>query len=186
MVAKGHHFGNLALVGVVDADLGLGGGDLRAGERTYQLLQQLAGRAGRERVPGRVMLQSFAPDHPVMRALVAGDRDAFMALELAQREAGRLPPFYRLAAIIVEGTHEEQVAMFARALARAAPHNGQVQVLGPAPAPLYRLRGKFRQRMLVRAPREVNVQAWLTDWLATQKVPSALRVKVDIDPYSFL
>lgn len=186
MMAKGHHFAGLALVGVVDADLGLAGGDLRAAERTYQLLHQISGRAGREHIAGKVLIQSFAPDHPVMKALVAGDRATFMALELTEREAGQMPPFSRLAAVIVEAVHEDQAASLAKALARAAPKAVGVQVLGPAPAPLYMLRGKYRQRLLVRARRELNLQHYVSEWLSSVSVPRSVRVKVDIDPYSFL
>lgn len=185
ILAKGHHFAGLALVGVVDADLGLGGGDLRAGERTYQLLHQLSGRAGREKIEGKVMLQSFAPTHPVMQALINGERDAFMALELSERERAGMPPFSRLAALIVDGMREEQVAAHARMLAKSAPRHAMVEVLGPAPAPLYLLRGRYRQRLLVKADRKLNLQAYITDWLGAAKPPGNLRVKVDIDPYSF-
>ena len=186
MIAKGHHFDKLALVGVVDADLGLSGGDLRAGERTYQLLHQLSGRAGREEVAGQVLLQSFDPDQPVLQALLRGDRDAFMALDLEERRCAQMPPFIRLASLIVEGAQEEATSRLARELARAAPAMEEVCVLGPAPAPLFRLRGKYRFRLLVKAERQVNLQQVIHDWLAPFKLPSSLRVKIDIDPYSFL
>ncbi len=185
MIAKGYHFGNLALVGVVDADLGLEGGDLRAGERTYQLLHQLSGRAGREQVAGRVLMQSYAPTHPIFTALVKGDRDAFLQLELDARKRGRLPPFSRLVALIIEGEREEQVSQYARQLARSAPP-ADLDILGPAPAPLYRLRGRFRQRLLMRAPRETGVQGYVHAWLAACKPPSSVRVKIDIDPQGFM
>ena len=133
LVAKGHHFPMLTLVGVVDADLGLNGGDLRAAERTYQLLHQVAGRAGREDRPGRVLLQTHHPDHPVMATLIEGARDAFMAAEAEQRQAGNWPPFGRLAAIIVSGPDESHVEGVARALARNAPQAHDFKVLGPAP-----------------------------------------------------
>ncbi len=186
LVAKGHHFPKLTLVGVVDADLGLNGGDLRASERTYQLLHQVAGRAGREDRPGRVMLQTYHPEHPVMAALVSGERDAFMAAESEQRKAGGWPPFGRLAAIIVSGPDEGQVEGVARALARSAPQAADFKVLGPAPAPLAILRGRHRRRLLVRATRSVRIQDRLRPWIESVKPPNAVRVQVDIDPYSFL
>jgi primosomal protein N' (replication factor Y) len=186
LVAKGHHFPKLTLVGVVDADLGLNGGDLRAGERTYQLLHQVAGRAGREERPGRVLLQTYHPEHPVMKALVAGERDAFMAAEAEQRKLGGWPPFGRLAAIIVSGPDESQVDGVARALARSAPQSQDFKVLGPAPAPLAVLRGRHRRRLLVRTTRAVRIQDRLRPWIASVKPPNAVRVQVDIDPYSFL
>ena len=186
MVAKGHHFAGLATVGVVDADLGLAGGDLRAAEHTYQLLHQLSGRAGREQIAGRVYLQSFLPDHPVMKALVSGDRDAFLATELQARQNATMPPFTRLAAVIIEGTHEESVMRIARQLASTAPHQAKLQVWGPAPAPLYMLRGKFRYRLLVKADRAINLPDTMRGWIETQEHPSSIRVKIDIDPQSFL
>ena len=136
IVAKGWHFPHLTLVGVVDADLGLAGGDLRAAERTVQLLHQVAGRAGRAEAPGRVLLQTFSPEHPVMQALAAGDLQAFMAREAAQRRPGHWPPYGRLAALIVSADAAEQADALARDLGRAAPHGAGVTVLGPAPAPL--------------------------------------------------
>ena len=186
LVAKGHHFSKLTLVGVVDADLGLNGGDLRAGERTYQLLHQVAGRAGREERPGRVLLQTYHPEHPVMEALLAGERDAFMAAESEQRKLGGWPPFGRLAAIIVSGHDESHVDGVARALARSAPQAPDFMVLGPAPAPLAILRGRHRRRLLVRTTRAVRIQDRLRPWIASIKPPNAVRVQVDIDPYSFL
>ena len=186
IVAKGHHFPMLTLVGVVDADLGLVGGDLRATERTYQLLQQVAGRAGRAERPGRVLLQTYMPDQPVMRALAAGDRDRFLAAEAEARRAAGLPPFGRLAALIVSAGEPEAADFAARALARAAPQLPGIAVLGPAPAPLAILRGRHRRRFLVKADRGANLQAVLRDWLARVRVSGSVRVQADIDPYSFL
>ncbi len=186
IVAKGYHFPMLTLVGVVDADLGLTGGDLRAAERTYQLLYQVAGRAGRAERPGKVLLQTYMPDHPVMRALVAGDRNRFLSAESKARRDAGMPPFGRLAALIVSGTDEGSVDAAARDLGRTAPRVQGVQVLGPAPAPLALLRGKHRRRLLLKARKEVNIQAVLRDWLGTTPVPNRVRVQVDVDPYSFL
>jgi primosomal protein N' (replication factor Y) len=186
IVAKGHHFPALTLVGVVDADLGLSGGDLRAAERTYQLLHQVAGRAGRAAQPGRVLLQTYAPEHPVMQALAAGARDSFLAAEAAERRRYGWPPFGRLAALIVSGRDERRVDEVARRLGATAPHGDGIDVLGPAPAPLAVLRGRHRRRLLVKARREVNLQDALRHWLGAVKVPGTVRVQVDIDPYSFL
>ena len=186
MIAKGHHFPMLTLVGVVDADLGLHGGDLRAAERTYQLLHQVAGRAGRAERPGRVLLQTYDPAHPVMQALVAGDRDRFLAREADDRRAAEMPPFGRLAALILAGPDAEAVDGVARALARAAPHGEGIQVLGPAPAPLAILRGRHRRRFLLKCRRDIAPQPLLRDWLGRVKIPGAVRLYVDIDPYSFL
>jgi primosomal protein N' (replication factor Y) len=186
IVAKGHHFPMLTLVGVVDADLGLAGGDLRAAERTWQLLVQVAGRAGRAERPGRVMLQSYAPEQPVIAALVAGDRDAFLDREQAARRDIGMPPFGRLAALIVTGRSGDEVAATATALARAAPRAPGVEVLGPAPAPLAMLRGRHRHRLLMKTGRGGHVSALLRDWLAKLRVPGSVRIQVDVDPYSFL
>jgi primosomal protein N' (replication factor Y) len=186
MMAKGHHFPHLTLVGVVDADLGLAGGDLRAGERTLQLLHQVAGRAGRAAHPGHVLLQTAAPEHPVIEALVSGDVARFLAIESAERRAHGMPPFGRLAALIVSARDAELADRVARALARVAPHGPNVAVLGPAPAPLSLLRGRHRRRLLLKAAREVAVQPLLRDWLAKLKLPGGARVYVDVDPYSFM
>jgi primosomal protein N' (replication factor Y) len=186
IVAKGHHFPWLTVVGVVDADLGLENGDLRAAERTFQLLQQVAGRAGRAERKGRVYLQTYMPDHSVMRALIAGDRDAFLAREAQARERIKLPPYGRLAGVVVSSEDAGLAQHWARELARAAPQADDVAVLGPAPAPLALLRGRTRLRFLVKAGRHVNIQAYMQAWLEPLKVPGRVRVSVDIDPYSFL
>jgi primosomal protein N' (replication factor Y) len=185
VVAKGHHFPYLTLVGVVDADLGLEGGELRAAERTYQLLAQVAGRAGREALPGKVVIQTTQPNHPVMQALAAGDRDGFLAAEAAIRRAGSWPPFGRLAALIVSGSHAAEVDRVAASLARAAPRGPGIEVLGPAPAPLALLRGRHRRRLLLKTARATAPQPLLRAWLAAVPVPHAVRVQVDVDPYSF-
>jgi len=186
IVAKGHHFPMLTLVGVIDADLGLVGGDLRAGERTYQLLHQVAGRAGRAERPGRALLQTYMPEQPVMQALAAGDRDRFLAAEASARRNAGLPPFGRLAALILSAPDAEAADFATRALARAAPQMPGLSVLGPAPAPLAILRGRHRRRFLVKAERGVNIQAVLRDWLGRVRLSGAARLQVDIDPYSFL
>jgi primosomal protein N' (replication factor Y) len=186
IVAKGHHFPLLTLVGAVDADLGLVGGDLRAAERTYQLLHQVGGRAGRAERSGRVLIQTHMPEQPVMRALAAGDRDRFLEAEAAARREAGLPPFGRLAALILSAADAEAADFAAGALARAAPHLPGVVVLGPAPAPLAILRGRHRRRFLVKAERTVNIQAVLREWLARVRLAGSARLQVDIDPYSFL
>ncbi|MBI5162462.1 MAG: primosomal protein N' [Magnetospirillum sp.] len=185
IVAKGYHFPLLTLVGVVDADLGLEGGDLRAGERTHQLLSQVAGRAGRAERPGRVLLQTWQPEHPVMAALVTGDRDTFIAREAECRRVAAMPPYGRLAALVVSGPEAPAVDGFCRRLARSAPVAAGVEVLGPAPAPMALLRGRHRRRFLVKAPRTAPLQTLLRAWLEIEAPPAGVRVQVDVDPYSF-
>ncbi|MEO1042208.1 MAG: primosomal protein N' [Pseudomonadota bacterium] len=184
--AKGHNFPGLTLVVGVDADLGLAGGDLRASERTYQVLTQVAGRAGRSAAKGRVLLQSYQPEHRVTEALASGDRDAFFAEELHCREEIGLPPHGRLAGIILSGKDEQKLNAEARALAQVVPQAEGIEAWGPAPAPFYRLRGVFRVRFLVKAARGRSLQAFTSDWLSRVKAASAVRRVVDIDPYSFL
>ncbi|UUX48073.1 primosomal protein N' [Nisaea acidiphila] len=186
IVAKGYHFPKLTVVGVVDADLGLAGGDLRAAERTYQLLHQVAGRAGRAEHPGRVLLQTHQPENPVLRALADWDRDGFLAEEAAARERQGMPPFGRLAGLIVSAADPNLADMVASRIGRAAPDFDGVAVLGPAPAPLALLRGRHRRRLLVKTRRDINIQAVLRDWLGRIDIPSSVRLTVDIDPYSFL
>jgi len=185
IVAKGYHFPLLTLVGVVDADLGLAGGDLRAAERTYQLLYQVAGRAGRAEQAGRVELQTYMPDHPVMQALASGERDQFIKVEQDARRLAGMPPFGRLAALIVSGRDESAVDRAARELGSRAPIGENIRVLGPAPAPLAMLRGRHRQRLLLQTARDINVQSLIGIWLASTTVPRNIRVQVDVDPYSF-
>ncbi len=186
MVAKGWHFPALTLVGVVDADLGLAGGDLRAGERTVQMLHQVAGRAGRAEAPGVVLLQTYAPEHPVMAALLSGDLNAFMMQEAVQRRPGHWPPFGRLVALIVSGPDERMADQTARALARSAPSGAGIEILGPAPAPFALLRGRFRRRLLLKAARHIDVQSLVRDWLTRTDSPRNVRVDVDVDPVSFM
>jgi len=187
MVAKGHHFPRLATVGVVDADLGLGSADPRAAERTFQLLHQVTGRAGRALVSGRGLVQTYLPEHPVMQAIISGDRDAFLASEIRQRQAGLLPPYGRLAALIVTARDKDLAELVARDLARLAPEANRISVLGPAEAPLAVIRGRHRWRLLVKAPRELDLQGYLRLWLGQlNKLPTDVRLTVDIDPYNFL
>jgi primosomal protein N' (replication factor Y) len=187
LVAKGHHFPGLALVGVVDGDLGLAQADPRAAERTFQLLNQVTGRAGRDAIPGRGLIQTYMPEHPAIQALVSGDRDTFYAREIEARRAAGLPPFGRLASLLVSGSSREAAEVYARAVALAAPPAAKIQVLGPAEAPLAVIRGRHRYRLLVKASREADLQAYLRLWLsAVPKAKGDLRLTVDIDPYSFL
>jgi primosomal protein N' (replication factor Y) (superfamily II helicase) len=186
IIAKGHHFPDLTLVGVVDGDLGLSGGDLRAAERQFQLLYQVAGRAGRGQRRGRVLIQTHLPEHPVMQAIASGDKERFYAEELAERQAAGLPPFGRLAALIVAGRDPGETRAFAAALARTAPDAPGLRVLGPAPAPIALLRGRHRQRLLVIAAPEIDLPAILAPWLKSRKLPGSLRLHIDVDPYSFL
>lgn len=186
MAAKGHHFPNLTLVAVIDADLGLNGGDLRAAERTFQLLYQVAGRAGREDRPGRALVQTHVPEHPVMQALVSGDRDRFVAAELADRRAAGMPPYGRLASLIVSGPDPSAVDNVCAALARRAPHQDGVTILGPSTAPLALLRGRHRKRFLLKAARDIAVQPVLRSWLERIGLPGSVRLQVDVDPYSFM
>lgn len=185
VMAKGHHFPGLTLVGVIDADLGLAGGDLRAAERTFQLLTQVAGRAGRAEQPGHVCLQTYDPNHAVMQALARAGRDEFLAAESASRQAAGMPPFGRLAALILSATDPAAVDGYARRLARAAPMEPSLRILGPAPAPMSLLRGRHRRRFLVQAPKKYPLQAALRAWLDAAPAPAAVRVQVDMDPYSF-
>jgi primosomal protein N' (replication factor Y) (superfamily II helicase) len=186
LVTKGYHFPELTLVGVVDADLGLEGGDLRAGERSYQQIAQVSGRAGRAAKPGEVLIQTRHPDAPVIAALAAGDRDAFYAAETEARRDAGAPPFGRWAAIIVSSEDEAEARDTARAIGSARPNLPDVAVLGPAPAPLALLRGRYRYRLLINARRSALVQDAIREWLGRFEFPASVRVSVDIDPYSFV
>jgi primosomal protein N' (replication factor Y) (superfamily II helicase) len=192
LVAKGHHFPMLNLVGIVDADLGLANGDPRAAERTFQLLHQVVGRAGREAGVGYGYLQTHQPEHPVIRALIAQDRDAFYDAEIAQREQTHYPPFGRLASLVASGPDKHATESFARALVRAAPKvdgtfGEDVRILGPAEAPLAVVRGRHRLRLLVKSPRAFDLSAYLRQWLAASPKPKGgVKLEIDVDPQSFL
>ncbi|HVM22886.1 MAG TPA: primosomal protein N' [Sphingomicrobium sp.] len=186
LVTKGYHFPNLTLVGVVDADLGLAGGDLRAAERSFQQIQQVAGRAGRGDKPGRVYVQTHDPEAPVIAALVSGDAAGFYAAETEARQGAAMPPFGRLAAIVVSAEDQGEAESVARRIGHAAPKVEGMAVFGPAPAPLAMLRGRHRQRLLVHAARALDVQDVIRDWLAAVEWGAKVRVSVDVDPYSFL
>jgi primosomal protein N' (replication factor Y) len=186
LVTKGYHFPNLTLVGVVDADLGLAGGDLRAAERSFQQIQQVAGRAGRGDKHGRVLVQTHDPEAPVIAALVSGDAPGFYSAETEARREAAMPPFGRLAAIVVSAEDSSEAESVARRIGRAAPAVEGMAVFGPAPAPLAMLRGRHRQRLLVHAARSLDVQDVIRDWLADIDWSPKVRVSVDVDPYSFL
>jgi primosomal protein N' (replication factor Y) len=186
LVTKGYHFPNLTLVGVVDADLGLVGGDLRAAERSFQQIQQVAGRAGRGDKPGRVLVQTHDPEAAVIAALVSGDAPGFYAAETEARRDAAMPPFGRLAAIVISAEDSSEAEAVARRIGHAAPRVEGMAVFGPAPAPLAMLRGRHRQRLLVHARRSLDVQDVIRDWLAKVDWSQKVRVSVDVDPYSFL
>ena len=187
LVAKGHNFPLLTLVGVIDADLGLQGSDLRAAERTFQLMRQVAGRAGRAEKPGEALLQTYQPDHPVIRAILSGDEQGFWQAEAREREAAGVPPFGRLAGIILSGPDAAQVFDLGNALARNDAPLRQIgaQVFGPAPAPIARIRGRHRVRLLVKAAKGAPIQQAIARWIAPLKLKGDLRLGVDIDPQSF-
>jgi primosomal protein N' (replication factor Y) len=187
LVAKGHNFPNLTLVGVIDADLGLQGSDLRAAERTFQLMRQVSGRAGRAEKPGTALLQTYQPEHPVIRAILAGDEEGFWRAEAAEREQAGVPPYGRMAGIILSGPDVAQVFDAANALARNTTPLTRVgaQVFGPAPAPIARIRGRHRVRLLVKAGKGVALQGAISEWIAQLHLKGDLRLAVDIDPQSF-
>lgn len=187
LVAKGHNFPLLTLVGVIDADLGLQGSDLRAAERTFQLMRQVAGRAGRAEAPGEAVLQTYQPEHPVIRAILAGDEDRFWRAEAAERKAAGVPPYGRMAGIVLSSPDVQAVFDLGTDMARRSAPLTRIgaQVFGPAPAPIARIRGRHRVRLLVKADKTAPLQAALAEWVAQFKLPTNLRLSIDIDPQSF-
>lgn len=187
LVAKGHNFPLLTLVGVIDADLGLQGSDLRAAERTFQLMRQVAGRAGRAEKPGVALLQTYQPEHPVIRAILSGDEEGFWQAEADERRAAGMPPYGRLAGVILSSTEVQEVFDLGNAMARqdAPLRRIGAQVYGPAPAPIARVRGRHRVRLLVKAPKGVALQPALAEWAAQFRLRGELRMAIDIDPQSF-
>jgi primosomal protein N' (replication factor Y) len=187
LVAKGHNFPLLTLVGVIDADLGLQGSDLRAAERTFQLMRQVAGRAGRVETPGEALLQTFQPEHPVIRAILSGDEEGFWQAEAAERQAAGVPPYGRMAGIVLSSPNVQDVFDLGADMARrdAPLRRIGAQVFGPAPAPIARIRGRHRVRLLVKAEKSAPLQAALAEWTAQFRLPANLRLSIDIDPQSF-
>ena len=186
MMAKGHHFNHLTVVGIVDADVSLNGGDLRACEKTYQLLHQVGGRAGRTVDKGTVYIQTYQPEHPVMQALVSHNRDRFVAEEIDMRQRSHMPPFTRLSALILSSPIAEDAEKGARLLAQSAPQADEFEVMGPVAAPLSIVRGQHRWRLLLRSPKHLAPQPYIQQWLKAVTLPKSVRLHIDIDPYSFL
>ncbi len=186
ILAKGHHFPNLTLVGVVDADMGLFGTDFRAAEHTFQQLFQVAGRAGRGEFPGRVLLQTYQPQHPVLCAICAGDRDAFMAADMASRQSAKMPPFGQLIAVIVECQREDTLKKYCAGLAAAAPRAPGVKIMGPIAAGVYQIRNWYRMRFLVMGGPTTLLQPVVAHWLRAIKQPANMRVKIDVNPQNFM
>ena len=186
MVVKGHNFPKLTFVGVVDGDLALAGGDPRAGERTYQTLVQVAGRAGRADKPGHALIQTHQPDHEALAALAAGDRERFISAELGLREALLLPPFGKLAAVIISGEDLKKTEGLAKKFVSLAPRAEGIDILGPSEPPIGRLRGKYRRRLLIQAEPMVDLPKYMKTWREKIKLPSKYKLQIDIDPQSFM
>lgn len=186
MVVKGHNFPHLTFVGVVDGDLSLAGGDPRAGERTYQTLVQVAGRAGRAEKPGMALIQTHQPEHEALMALAAGDRELFVGVELAMREMLALPPFGKLAAIIISGPDQKKTVSLAKKMVSVAPRTNGVEILGPAEPPISRLRGLYRRRLFIQAESSVNLSAYMSAWRKKIRAPNKYKIYIDIDPQSFM
>jgi primosomal protein N' (replication factor Y) len=185
MLAKGHHFPNLTLVGVIDADMGLAGGDLRAGERTFQLLNQVMGRAGREAKKGLALLQTYAPDNMILKALQENNRNAFLSEEMTARKLLKMPPYGKLVGIIISAKNNALAYQTAKTIAQKAPFIKGLDVLGPVVAPIAKLRDKHRYRLLVKADKTLKIQNLLQNWLNQVKIHPSVDVRIDIDPYSF-
>ena len=190
MIAKGHDFPDLKLVGIIDSDMGLSGGDLRASERSFQLLQQVSGRSGRHSInkedKGIVFLQTYDDENPIIRAIAKNNRDDFFEKELLSRRNANMPPYGRLATIILSSKYERKLDGFASELLRVAPLFKNVKIFGPAPAPLYFLRGKYRRRFLIKSDKTVNIQDVLLNWINKIKTPHNIKLTIDIDPFSFM
>jgi primosomal protein N' (replication factor Y) len=185
-LAKGHHFPNLTLVGVVDADMGLFGTDFRAAEHTFQQLFQVAGRAGRGEYAGRVLLQTYQPEHPVITSICAGDRDTFMQTDMLGRKMANMPPYGQLIAVIIEGQREPTLHAYCNSLRDAIPNLKGAKIMGPITAQIYQIRNWYRMRFLVAGPRNANLQPIVAQWLESVKQPANIRVKIDVNPMNFM
>tara|TARA_Y100001960_G_scaffold327212_1_gene413066 strand:+ start:52 stop:1086 length:1035 start_codon:yes stop_codon:yes gene_type:complete len=186
IISKGHNLKNLTLVGIIDADLSLSGGDLRASEKTFQLLQQVSGRAGRENKPGEVIIQTYDPENQAIQAIMDENRDEFLNMEIQERKGANMPPFGKLAAIILSSKNLNLLNIAANKLFNSFPNFKEIIILGPAPAPLSFIRGKHRVRFLIKSNREVNLQKIIKEWISKNKISPLIKLTIDIDPYSFL
>ena len=186
IISKGYHLPNLTLVGIIDADLGLISSDLRASEYTFQLLQQVSGRSGRDKKKGKALIQTYYPHNPVIDALINNDRDKFVEAELKMREQSNLPPYGRLATITISDTNEESLMKFGSYLFSKIPISSAVEVLGPAPAPILKIRNRYRYKFLIKASKKVSIQKFIENWIEDIKKPRTIRLLIDIDPYNFL
>jgi primosomal protein N' (replication factor Y) len=184
ILAKGHHFPNITLVGIVDDDLGLGGADIRASEKTYQLINQVAGRAGRAEKQGKILIQTFSPGHSLYIALKSDNPEDFVKLEIESRKDNELPPFSKLASVIISGTNKELTEQIAKSLGNARPRG--IKIFGPAPAPLFLLRGRTRWRFLLKSAEKKSLNYAIKRWIFSQKIPKNIKIQIDIDPISFL
>ena len=184
ILAKGHHFANMTLVGVIDGDLGLFGADIRSGERTYQMISQVAGRAGRGEKPGKILIQTFNPEHSLYSAMQQNNTEKFLNLEIASREKNSLPPFTKLASVIISGTNRELTEKIAHELVQK--HIENVRILGPAPAPRFLLRGRTRWRILLKSSKNFPLSNAIKIWISSIKIPKNIKIQIDIDPISFL
>ena len=186
IISKGYHLPNLTLVGVIDADLGLASSDLRASEHTFQLLQQVSGRSGREEKQGRALIQTYYPDHPVIKSLTNSNREEFVNAELSSRKRLELPPYGRLANITLSDTKEERLINFCKKLSTLIPKSKRLIVFGPAPAPITKIRNRYRYKFLLKTDKNVNIQEFIKQWLSKVKKPNTTRILIDVDPYNFL
>lgn len=186
MIAKGHHFPYLTCVGIIDADLGLKGGDFRAFERSFQMLEQVSGRAGRETKQGNVYVQTYNPQHPVMMSLQDNDRENFLEQEVENRLQAEYPPFGRLVALIISSEHEKKLLDFCRLMLKQSPQDKNISIFGPAPAPIFMLRGRYRYRFLLKTTRKILPQAYIKEWLSKNNIPNDIKIHIDVDPINFL
>lgn len=184
ILAKGHHFPNITLVGIIDGDLGLSGADLRASEHTYQLINQVAGRAGREKKRGEILVQTFKSEHPLFQSFLANNSENFINLEIKNRRNQQLPPFTKYAAIIISGKNKQKTENLAKLLRKTYPKN--IKIFGPAPAPIFMIRGKVRWRILLKSRHKNALNTEISAWLSQLKIPSDIKITIDIDPITFL
>ena len=186
IISKGYNFKNLTLVGVIDADLGLSGGDLRATEKTFQMLHQVAGRAGRENISGQVYIQTYNPENLVIKSLQKNNRNEFLSMEMSSRKVLNMPPFGKLASIILSSTNETLFKKVSMDILECYQAFNEIELYGPAPAQIYLIRGRYRMRFLMKTGKKINIQKVIKNWLSNIVIPSSINMNIDIDPYSFL
>lgn len=182
IIAKGHHFPNLSLVGIIDGDSSFNNANLRAGEKSFQLLTQVIGRAGREKHPAKIFLQSYNINNLVFKYIIEQNRDDFFNLEIQNRQIMQMPPFGKMIAIIFISKNEDLAINCGKMIVSHFPNQENIEIFGPAPMPISKIRKNYYYRVLVKSDKKLNIQKLINNIISSFKTPNQVRIKIDVDP----